>query len=100
MNTKIIEGVEYVTEEIEGKGICLVPVKKKFILENIHSGIKLEFNGGVYTVVGSNLLNKWGIINKECNFVSADYLFETIIYNKEELINRLNASDYKWELAK
>lgn len=45
MSTKIVEGIEYISEEIPGKGVCLVPKRtNKDILKTIFS----TFETGVF----------------------------------------------------
>lgn len=44
MKNKIIDGREYIFEEISGKGKCLVPKPKKYALANGFIGIKGDDN--------------------------------------------------------
>jgi hypothetical protein len=75
MTTKIIEGTEYIVEEIEGRGLCLIPKDKPiFSFRNIYPGKKIKCTkhkrGNLYCMVAVNQFGNYtyyGIVDNKNN---------------------------------
>lgn len=92
MTTKIVEGKEYIVEDIPGKGVCLVPKNDNNLLSKLKLGDYITYKtiyDEWYTEIGRVIyINNQYCIQEFRNY--SHIWFNVTAETLEELVTRLN----------
>lgn len=93
MNTVIHEGVEYVSKEIPGHGMCLVPKEQELTINLIKSGNVFQYKNGESVMlieVSTDIYRLFGAKGGWLNPYNGE------ANSKEQMLNYLNKYKYKF----